>query len=109
MAVPDHCDWSGFMSPQRQTGGCVSPSQVLLSAARWRPGGHVQPTEPPLSTRQPNWHRMEKQAASPGRSSQKNNHHLHPQSLSDANGNSLPDDKSSDPKDGRGVALLPSI
>lgn len=29
----------------------------------------MQPTEPPLSIRQPNWHRMEKQAASPRRSS----------------------------------------
>lgn len=67
-------------------------------------------TEPPLSTRQPNWHRREKQAASPGRSGQKKNYHLQPQSFSDANGNSLRNDKSSDPKDGRGVALLlPSI
>lgn len=29
----------------------------------------MQPTERPLSIRQPNWHRMEKQAASPRRSS----------------------------------------
>lgn len=42
--------------------------QVLLLAARRRPGGHIQPTEPPLSIRQPNWHLMVKQTASPGRS-----------------------------------------
>lgn len=42
----------------------------------------MQPTEPPRSTRQPNWHRMEKQAASPGRSSK---NHLPSQSLNSAN------------------------
>ena len=43
------------------------PSQALLSAARWRPGGHRQRTAPPLSIWQPNWQRREKHAASPGR------------------------------------------
>lgn len=63
----------------------ASPSQVLLSAARWRPGGHRQLTAPPRSIWQPNWHRSEKHAASPGRqtgtpwlsSARRNDMHTH--------------------------------
>lgn len=43
------------------------PSQVLLSAARWRPGGHRQCTSPSLSFWQPNWQRREKHVASSGK------------------------------------------
>lgn len=43
------------------------PSQVLLSVARWRPGGHIQCTSPLLAIWQPNWQRREKHVASAGK------------------------------------------
>lgn len=52
---------------QKGVSGKALPSQVLLSTARWRPGGHRQHTAPPLSIWQPNWHRRERHAASSGR------------------------------------------
>lgn len=43
-------------------GNVGSPLQVLLSEAKWSPGGHKKPISPSLSIRQPNWQQREVQS-----------------------------------------------